>query len=761
MSIKGAKVTKLEYKGQDSTNQAVYRAWTGKRPTLLRIQYNPNHFFVLQSELNAIRKTMEDTFNAEFFTGDYLYVFGKKPAVKVEFDNSHDLKEGRDWLNREAFSPLEGIEQERRLRIDFGLQVPDLSELSLACVDIEVDARIGFPRWEQPTQRILGISIVGSDGYEDFITSEDESYIFQESAKKLSKYRLITGWNLDGFDKPYLRARAKYIGAGTVNPDNWVIPGTSWIDAIKIYKSTEFARGKSARLDDTAKRELGREIKKEFESLNRMHAMWDSFISRDGKLKEYCLDDARACFDIVRSPKLQLLERYVFPVANIASTDFEDTMMPSRVIEHVVLKEGLDSSPRLIFPSEHSFNKDAESFEGGKVLDPTVGLWTWVVTFDYQSLYNRIMQTWNIGLDSFVPTDDRQIDGDYIRTPDGKLYSKDISVYRQILKKLEIARNFYRGLSSNDVDKNKMFYIMQNAYKIIVLEVWGVLGLSSSRLFNRLIAESIAACGRWVLMCAADYFKSIRCLVVYGDTDSIFVKFPNVDDPNVILKTIVPLAIIEANAYIKKCALKEFNIPEDFYCLNLEFRELYDKYYIPTKKRYIGRIVDKGYPCFEIFTRGFEIAKFSAFDLFKTTQKDIFNIIFRSDTLEQIVKNSKAYMDNVKNEIFSGKLDEQLVLRSGVHALPDAYSVSQPYVTAAKKLVAAELFRIGDIVKYVITRDGKNGLDAEPIIDKVPKISNSGYMYYWSRLKEFHDNIMEHEGGIANIKLEKFCEVSS
>ena len=761
MNVKGAKVTKLDYLGQDSTDQAVFRGWTEKRPTLLRMKYNPNHFFVLQSELKAIQHTMEGSFNAEFITGDYVYVHGMKPAVMVSFDNPHDHKEAKDWMTRDAFTAIETIEQERRLRIDFGLQVPDLDGLPLACVDAEVDARAGFPRHETPTQRILGIAIIGSDGYEDFITHEDESLIFKEAAAKLGKYRVITGWNIDGFDKPYLRARAKLIRAGTVSPEDWVVPGASWVDAIKIYKSTEFARGKSARLDDTAKRELNREIKKEFESLNKMHAMWDSFVSRDGKLGRYCLEDARACFDIVRSPKLQLLERYLFPIANIASTDFEDTMLPSRVVEAVVLKEGLESTPRLVFPCEHSFNKDAESFEGGRCIDPATGLWTWVVTFDFQSLYNRAMQTWNIGLDSFIYPEDRQIDGDYIRTPDGKLYSKTPSVYRRVLKRLEVARNFYRNLSSTDPAMDKLFYILQNAYKIVVLEVWGVLGLSSSRLFDRAIAESIAACGRWSLTCAEDYFKSINCNVTYGDTDSIFVRFPNIDDPHKLLNTFIPVAIDGANAYIKQKALKEFNIPPEFYCLNLEYRELYDKYYIPTKKRYIGRIVDKGYPCFEIFTRGFEIAKFSAFDLYKKTQKDIFNIIFRSDTLEDIVRGSKRYMDDVRDGIFSGKLDEQLVLRSGVHALPEAYTVDQPYVTAAKKLATAGLFRVGDIVKYVITADGKDGLDAEPIISEIPKISRSGYQYYWSRLKEFHDNIMEYEGGIANIKLDKFCEVSS
>ena len=1154
-------LTSVEYLGQDSSSQHVFRGWTtANKPKLVRTHYNPNYFFVLKTELQDVKNVLqlETNDDIKMISTDALYAFGKKPVVQLEFSNDVVMKEAHSLLEQEEIDALEFIDPVRRFRIDKALSVPNPLDVPVVSLDIEVDARVGFPQHKNPIQRIIGIAFTGSDGFKEFVSYDDEEKIFNESKKILSKYRIATGWNLDGFDKPYLNARAKLLDI------DFHVPGVSYVDAMKLYKYTEYARGKSARLDDTAKRELDREIKKEFESLKRMEAMYESFVKKDGRLKEYCLDDAQACYDIFTSPKLQLTDMFLYHVVNIASCDYSDSVFPSRLVESTVLKKAQESTPRIIFPSEHSFNKNAESFEGGRVIDPSPGLWDWVVVFDFKSLYNRVMQTWNIGLDSYVDPADRTIDGQYIKSPTGAMYSFSPSVYRNVLRELEIMRNVYKTARAPTAEVARMYKTLNNSYKMILLSVWGVLGQSSCRLFSRPIAESIAGCGRYCLTLAEEFFKKeLGCDVKYGDsvsgdtvvpfkingrmtllrmdefltnvkcketkwdskqryvpndtvetlshnyvrgvsewkrvnrfivhtnskslktyrtprgvctvtddhsliardgqtftlagvkdhtrivdmqhipynvrsselldgsikqidlavyakcykklrptitdthirvdysmtaehtirkskilpryvsldadfgwllgfyiaegslgrvtsnevmvrdefckrfekifgralykrndqdesigdcdiihignkiiakmfedlcgkrsaykhlprffmqttkafvlsilegytfgdgcrcdrsdnyedtliaggvgsrsrllvsqvyflltcvfgfiandfwvkyrrdkdfysiqwnkraqhtlldnkeyknsyaqcrvtersdttvydlsvegnenfvdacgmfslhnTDSLMVSFKGVSDPNTLISSIIPLATKRVNEFLKQRIMQECNIPEEFYCIEIECEKVYDKYYIPAKKRYIGRVVWKeGVMCHELFTRGFEIAKFSAFELYKVTQKKVFDIVFRADNTADIIRGCDAYFNEIKEQLFAKKVDDQLVVRSGVHSLPTDYKSNQPYITAAKKLVDMGMFRVGDVVKYVITHDGKEGLDADPIIgDKLPNISHSGYLYYWNRLATFRDDLLTDKGGIANTKLTSFFSEAS
>jgi DNA polymerase elongation subunit (family B) len=83
---------------------------------------------------------------------------------------------------------------------------------------------------------------------------------------------VITGWNTDGYDVPYLMGRCKKIlgaqaikkfsPAGVVeqNPKTgkWKIIGVSSLDYIKLYKNFTYTELPNYRLDTVAKKELGR-----------------------------------------------------------------------------------------------------------------------------------------------------------------------------------------------------------------------------------------------------------------------------------------------------------------------------------------------------------------------------------------------------------------------------------------------------------------------------------------------------------------------
>ncbi len=83
---------------------------------------------------------------------------------------------------------------------------------------------------------------------------------------------VITGWNTDGYDIPYLLGRAKKVlgaqairklsPAGIVdyNPkkEKWKIFGVSSLDYLKLYKNFTYSELPNYRLDTVARKELGR-----------------------------------------------------------------------------------------------------------------------------------------------------------------------------------------------------------------------------------------------------------------------------------------------------------------------------------------------------------------------------------------------------------------------------------------------------------------------------------------------------------------------
>jgi len=212
------------------------------------------------------------------------------------------------------------------------------------------------------------------------------------------------------------------------------------------------------------------------------------------------------------------------------------------------------------------------------------------------------------------------------------------------------------------------------------------------------------------------------------------------------------------NAEIKNYVLQEYGVDPKDYKIYLEIKNIFEWIYFMTKNRLKGkkvwdgnkRISDGEESC--AFSRGIE--KSDVFPLLNDVRTRIFNILAENaDSQTSFESESDKYLSGIRKKLFDREFDEKLVIK--IHANQDlaSYKNITPHVKAARKLNEKALFRVGDAIPFVIVGKAEDGLDAEPVIDDMPKIRSAGYEYYWGRIERLMSEILGREYSAKDFRL--------
>jgi DNA polymerase delta subunit 1 len=221
--------------------------------------------------------------------------------------------------------------------------------------------------------------------------------------------------------------------------------------------------------------------------------------------------------------------------------------------------------------TQEALDGDGIGYEGAIVISPKIGMYldTPVAVLDFNSLYPSSMIGENLSPDTLVCKKNyagtklvvyegmsgeqvkalkdvtlREVsydeDGEkcvctYVQpTPDQPLSMGLIPTALQImLKKRKEARKKMEDPTLDDAQKS-VYNGLQLAYKVVANSIYGQLGSRTSPIRKMCIAACTTAVGRRSLLFAKSIVEADGAEVVYGDTDSIFVKFPGKDLPGAI-----------------------------------------------------------------------------------------------------------------------------------------------------------------------------------------------------------------------------------
>ena len=297
-------------------------------------------------------------------------------------------------------------------------------------------------------------------------------------------------------------------------------------------------------------------------------------------------------------------------------------------------------------PDESEIVKEDDSYEGAIVLEPKTGIYINdpITADDFASLYPSSIISENISHDTLIWVKDYENDGTTFREiregsdrydnipgqtyvniefdilrpdpadtrkhpaklKDGKRIARYIQkpqgTIPRILEMLLSSRKKCRKQAEKETDefKKSLLDAQQLAYKLTANSLYGQLGSPTFKVRRQVLAASTTAYGRKQLMFAKAVIETIygggkdpRCDAecIYGDTDSIFLRF-RPKDP----KTGVPLTgdaalkaakdlTIESGKLVSSC-LKP---PHDF-----EFDKIFRTFCLLSKKRYVGDMSEDG-----------------------------------------------------------------------------------------------------------------------------------------------------------------------
>lgn len=230
---------------------------------------------------------------------------------------------------------------------------------------------------------------------------------------------IITGWNIDNFDVPYMYNRMKKLlgerkanelsPIGVVKFDDfdtkmpYKIAGVNSLDYMRLYKKFIPKQQPSYGLDFIGKKEIGRGKIQYEGSLDKL------FKEDIDKFIEYNINDVSIIVDL--DEKRKFIDLAV-SVCHIGHVPYYYVYQSSKLLDGVIMthlkRKGIVSPnrPTTMDPSlKKSIEEEGEDddkFAGAYVKDPVPGLYGWNIDLDEQSLYPLTILQLNASPETFI-----------------------------------------------------------------------------------------------------------------------------------------------------------------------------------------------------------------------------------------------------------------------------------------------------------------------------------------------------------------------
>jgi DNA polymerase delta subunit 1 len=422
---------------------------------------------------------------------------------------------------------------------------------------------------------------------------------------------VIIGYNISNFDFPYLLDRAKHLKCAGF--DYW-----SRIRTIKsMAKDANFSSKQMGNRDTKATNTNGRIQLDLLQLVQRDHQLRSYTLNSVcshflGEQKEdvhhtmitelfngtpdsrrrlavYCLKDAYLPLRLM--DKLMCLVNYT-EMARVTGVPFNYLLARGQQVKFISQLFRKAREQHLVIPNLRNESSD-EQYEGATVIEPLRGYYDVpIATLDFASLYPSIIQAHNLCYTTLLNNTSIEKlglkkDEDYIVTPHGdKFCTRKVrkGLLSQILEELLSARKRAKRELAVETDPFKKAVLngRQLALKISANSVYGITGATVGKLPCLPIASSTTSYGRQMIEKTKEEVEAKYTMangyahdakVIYGDTDSVMVKF-GVRDLGEAMKLGQEAADYVSAKFIKP--------------IKLEFEKVYFPYLLINKKRYAG-----------------------------------------------------------------------------------------------------------------------------------------------------------------------------
>ena len=649
---------------------------------------------------------------ADFKTLDGSPVYSKKyKDMNEAFNDIKTKPDNVDWYGNVQFR-YPYITETYPKTIDW-----DKDLIKLFSIDIETATENGFPNIQEANEEILLITIkdnhhkqIVTFGSRPYITDRkdvrymqctDESNLLRTFVTFWSNNYpdVITGWNINGFDIPYLVNRIRlvlgdvyvkrmspwgfvndkkaYVGGGT-SIQSYSFAGISVLDYMDLYKKFTYTNQESYALNYIASVELNKKKlenpEDNFKDFYTNH--WKTFV-------DYNIHDTELV-DMLED-KMKLIE-LVYTLAYSSKVNYEDVFSPVRMWDMIIYNYLYERKIAIPLKEE---NGKSEVFEGAYVKDPITGPHKWVASFDLNSLYPHLIMQYNMSPETLTDTRiDTNVDKLLASTPmnvpvglstsgNGWCYTKEKRGFlpalmeemynnRSKFKKqmLKAEQEYEHNKDPQLVKDISRLKNLQMAMKIALNSAYGAIGNKYFRYYDLRIAEGITLSGqlsiRWMANKLNDFMnKTLKTedqdYVIAIDTDSIYLTLEDLVEKvcagkstedkikfmdktcEQVMQPFIDGGYQELAEYMNAYAQK----------MQMKREVLADKAIWVAKKRYVLNVHNSEgvqYAKPKIKVMGLEMVKSSTPAVVRTKLKDALEVILHQDqaSLQAFVREFKT-----------------------------------------------------------------------------------------------------------------------
>jgi DNA polymerase I len=519
-------------------------------------------------------------------------------------------------------------------------------------------------------------------------SDQDDRHIIKEFIKYVEDYDpdIIVGYNQDSFDWPYISERAKKhrIRLGVSRDGTGLLSGRGGVQKkvkligrlnVDLYQvAARDVDGVKIKTLDNVADYLGVMSKQERVNIPgaQISKYWADPSLRE-TLVQYGKDDVESTYGLAR----ELLPlQYEFARMVHEPLDNVSKMGRGRQVEAYLAYIAYEHGE--LIPSKGG---EMETYAGGFVFFPVKGLHKNVASLDFSAMYPSIMINYNISPDTVCAPGEGdasepapEVGYRFKRSPEG--------FFTTILKRLVNHRYaLKKKLAAMDRKSHEYRFldIRQKTIKILTNAFYGYTGWAAAKWYRRECAEATSAWGRYFIKKANDIAVEMGLEVLYGDTDSLFVRSRGDQG----LKENVRAFIARVRQELP------LDMDVDNYYRAIFFTE--------SKKRYAG-LTEGG----EIVVRGLEVRRGDWCALAKELQSEVIRIILEEEKPDKAAKFAKDVIRQVKEG--DVPLDD-LVIHKTLTKSVTRYESAQAHVKAAERAMEQDMAsEIGNKVSYVIVK---------------------------------------------------------
>jgi DNA polymerase elongation subunit (family B) len=558
---------------------------------------------------------------------------------------------------------------------------------------------------------VLMISLVGDDFKKVITYKKDKetesklSYVeyVEDEAELLEKFvhyvkeqapDFLVGYFSDGFDLPYLKARAeKFKVKLGINIDNTQprfsrggafgmtgkTKGLVHLDLFKFIRVaySQYMESETLSLDEVAKEFLG-SSKKSFEHQHSSKLDYKGW----QKYYEYNLQDSILVLELFKKawPDLLAFSRIMQEPIHNTSRNGMSSNVESYIL-HNLDKYNEIPEKRPTY-DEISQRRRRSPYAGAFVLEPTPGLYNDVVMFDFTSYWPSIIVTFNLSKTTLLEKKEKnalEVDLEGEKA----YFTKKSGFFPEMLKHIIEQRKLFKKQLKEKPDVIKK--ARSNAYKLLANSSYGYQGFFGARYYCPEASAAATAISRDFIQKTIKKINKKSFKTIYSDTDSI-AFLQNKKPTSEVLSFLQTL-----NKGLP--GIMELEL-EDFYKRGIWVTTRAGK--IGAKKKYALITKDN-----KVKIRGFETVRRDWCRLSRNLQDQVIRQILMDGNEKAALELLKQTIKNIQKR----KIDKkQLVIKTQLKKPIEEYKAISPHVVAAQKMKEQEIpVTQGNLVEYYIS----------------------------------------------------------